>query len=145
MTPDPEIERIALGLLDRSLPKPEWTHRAHFAAALWLLSHPETLAREGGMAPIIRRYNEATGVANSDDSGYHETITRASLRGAAAALAAAPEAPLGEVLDRLIAGPLGHKSWPLAYWSEARLMSAEARRAWIEPDLAPLPWPNLAA
>ena len=34
---DAEVEHIGRGLLDRSLPKIEWTHAAHFAAALWLL------------------------------------------------------------------------------------------------------------
>lgn len=140
MTTDDEIERIARGLLDLSLPKPDWTHRAHFAAALWLLSHPDDLASAGGMARIIRRYNEATGVANTDTGGYHETITRASLRAAAATLGENPPEPLGATLDRLMAGPLGDKRWPFAYWSENRLMSVDARRHWVEPDLAALPW-----
>lgn len=145
MTTENEIEHIARGLLDLSLPKAEWTHRAHFAAALWLLAHPKVLAAEGGMAAVIRRYNQATGVENSDSSGYHETITQASLRAAGAWLSGAGEVSLAEVLDRLMAGQLGDKRWPLSYWSEARLMSAEARRNWLEPDLAPLPWPPLAS
>lgn len=140
MTDEAEVERIALGLIDRSLPKVEWNHRAHFAAALWLLAHPDVLARAGGMAPLIRAYNEATGGENTDSAGYHETITQASLRGAAAALAEHAGLPLGAVLDRLMAGPLGDKNWPLTYWSKPRLMSVEARRGWLEPDLAPLPW-----
>lgn len=144
MTDDAGIERIARGLIDRTLPKPEWTHRAHFAAALWLLSHPDVLAEAGGMAPLIRRYNEATGVANTDSGGYHETITQASLRGACAMLADNPDGSLADILDVLMDGPLGDKRWPLAYWSETRLMSAEARRSWMEPDLSPLPWPPLA-
>ena len=144
MTHELEIERIALGMVGCTLPKPEWTHRAHFAAALWLLAHPDVLAREGGMAPLIRRYNNATGTPNTETSGYHETITLASLRGAAAVLAAMPGAPLGEVLDALMAGELGDKRWPLAYWSENRLMSPAARASWSEPDHAPLPWAQLA-
>ncbi len=32
------------------------------------------------MPCLIRAYNEATGGVNSDISGYHETITQASLR-----------------------------------------------------------------
>ncbi|GFE94913.1 hypothetical protein DmAi_29720 [Acetobacter persici] len=31
---DKSIERLALRLIDRSLPKNEWTHAGHFAAAL---------------------------------------------------------------------------------------------------------------
>ncbi len=37
-----DIHRIGKGFLNRSLPKAEWTHAAHFAATLWLLRfHPE--------------------------------------------------------------------------------------------------------
>ena len=100
MTDDAGIERIACGLIDRTLPKQEWTHRAHFAAALWLLSHPDVLVKAGGMAPIIRQYNEATGVWNTDSGGYHETITQASLRGAAVMLADNPDGSLAGILDR---------------------------------------------
>ena len=142
MTRHDEVDRVARAMIDRTLPKGEWTHRAHLATALWLLDHPEVLARSGGMGPLIRAYNQATGVANTDTAGYHETITQASLRGAAAARAEQPREPLERVLDRLMAGPLGDKRWLFTYWSEARIMSVEARRRWVEPDLAPLPWPE---
>jgi hypothetical protein len=92
------------------------------------------------MPGLIRAYNEATGVANTDTGGYHETITQASLRGARAVLAAHPGAPLHAVASALMASPLGSKDWLLAYWSGERLMSAPARRGWIEPDLQPLPF-----
>ena len=83
---------------------------------------------------------------NTASSGYHATITEASLRAAAHRLAAAgPDAPLAPVLAALLASPLGQSRWLLAYWSEPRLMGAEARRRWVEPDLAPLPWPPLAS
>ena len=78
-----EIEHIGRGLVDRSLPKVEWTHAAHFAAALWLLRQPEADA-ERDMPRLIRAYNEATGVPNTDAGGYHHTITLASLRAARA-------------------------------------------------------------
>ena len=142
---EPDIERIAAGVLDRTHPYAEWTHGAHFAAALWLLRHPATLRQHGGMEPIIRRYNEAVGVPNTETRGYHATITEASLRATALALAAAgPEAPLAPILAALLASPLGQSRWLLVHWSEPRLMSLEARRGWLEPDLAPLPYPPLA-
>jgi hypothetical protein len=143
MMTEAEIERIARGLLSGTLPRAEWTHGAHFAAALWLLRFPDILP-PGGLPSAIRAYNMASGMANTDTSGFHATITEASLRGAGAFLAVLPAAPLGEVLGALLASELGASRWPLAYWSEARLMSAAARRAWLSPDLAPLPWPALA-
>jgi hypothetical protein len=36
--------------------------------------------------------------------------------------------------------PFGKSDWPLAYWTKARLFSVEARRSWVEPDVAPLPF-----
>jgi len=35
--------------------------------------------------------------------------------------------------------PLGQPQWLLEYWTRERLFSVEARRNWVEPDLAPLP------
>ena len=135
---DEAIERVARGLLDRTLPKSEWTHGAHFAAALWMLAqHGDAALPE--MRAAIRAYNEATGGENTDTAGYHETITAASLALARAHIRAHPGAPLHARLANLLAGPCGHPEWILAYWTQARLFSPEARRGWVDPDLQPLP------
>lgn len=130
------IDRIGRGLLDRSLPRAEWTHAAHFAAALWILERCP--ARD--MPELIRAYNLACGVANSDSGGYHETITQASLRAALAFRAARPGLPLAALLRALLASELGDRDWPLAYWTRARLFSVAARRGWVAPDRRPLPF-----
>ena len=140
MTPfdsDGQIERIGRGLIDCSLPKPQWTHAAHFAAAFWILGQPTMLA-ERDMPGLIRAYNEATGVANTDASGYHATITLASLHAARRWLAARPDTPLHVALNELLASPFGRSDWLLSHWSRERLFSVAARREWAEPDLRPL-------
>lgn len=131
---DADIERIARGLIDRTLPKSGWTHAAHFATAFWLLRHRGDAAFHD-MPPLIRAYNESTGVANTDTTGYHETITVASLRVARAWLAERTGIPLHAALAELLAGPYGRSDWLLAYWSRERLFSVIARRAWVDPDL----------
>jgi hypothetical protein len=136
---DADIERIGLAVLTRTLPKTEWTHAAHFAAAFWLLSRPDRDAMRE-MPGLIRAYNEATGVANTDSTGYHETITLASLRAARAWLHAHPHKGLHLSLVELLASDHGRSDWLLAYWSRPLLFSVEARRSWVEPDLAPLPF-----
>ena len=138
-TSEAEIDHIGLGFLALSLPKPEWTHAAHFAAALWLMRHQPERDLPAEMPGLIRRYNQATGVANTDNGGYHETITLASLRAARAVFASyRASTPLYEIANALMASPLGAPDWLLVYWSRPRLMSVEARRHWGEPDLQPL-------
>jgi hypothetical protein len=138
-TCEDEITRIGEGLVACDLPKEEWTHAAHFAAALWLM-------RAGHDAPavmpgMIRVYNESRGGVNNDTSGYHETITQASLRAARAVLEANPaDMPLWKIANALMATNLGNPNWLLEYWTRDRLMSVDARRAWLEPDLKPLPF-----
>jgi len=136
---DADIERIGLGVLTRTLPKPEWTHAAHFAAAFWLLTRPDRDAMRE-MPALIRAYNEATGVANTDSTGYHETITLASLRAARAWLDAHKGRPLHVALNELLDSAYGRSDWLLAHWSKALLFSVPARRGWVEPDLQPLPF-----
>lgn len=136
---DADIDRIGVGLLDRSLPKAEWTHAAHFAAAFWLLRRTGVNAMRD-MPGMIRSYNEACGVANSDAGGYHETITVASLRAAAAWLDRRPHAPLATALAEFLATGFGRSGWLLEYWTKPVLFSVEARRTWVEPDVRPLPF-----
>ena len=138
-TSDTDIGRIGRGVHDRTLPKKEWTHAAHFAAAFWVLRRPDMDAPRD-MPRLIRAYNEATGVANTDTSGYHETITLGSLRAARAWLATHTDVPLHEALESLLVSDYGHSGWLLIYWSKPVLFSVEARRAWVEPDLKPLPF-----
>ena len=135
-----EIHRIGLGLIDLSLPKTEWTHAAHFAAALWLLRYRPEWDASRRMPDFIRAYNEATGVANTATSGYHETITLASLGAAAAHAEANPRAAVHELANMLLAGPCGEKDWLLEYWSRGMLFSPLARARWVDPDVAILPF-----
>ena len=134
-TSDDELAAIAAGVMDLSLPKPCWTHRAHFAAALWLLARRPDLDLPRVMPGLIRAYNEATGVANTDTDGYHETITQAWMR----LLASHDERDFAEFLtlhgDR-VSLDLLHR-----YWRRETLMSDTARARWVEPDLTPLPPP----
>lgn len=138
---DAQVEAIGLRVLACTLPKAEWTHAAHLAAAAWVIAARKDLDPARDMPGIISAYNVASGVANTDTGGYHETITQASLRAVAAFLASQPaHTPLHVACNALLASPYGSRDWLLRHWSEALLFSAAARRRWIEPDLAPLPF-----
>ncbi|WP_294124158.1 hypothetical protein [Sphingomonas sp.] len=137
---DEAIVRIGEGLLARALPKEEWTHEAHLAATTWLvLNHPE-IDLDTELRDIISRYNESVGGVNSDSEGYHDTITHAYLRGIRLFLSEADlTRPIHDLVNELLMSPMGRRDWPLRFWSKDRLMSVEARRNWVEPDLKATP------
>jgi len=135
-----EIIRIGEGVCSCTLPRAEWTHAAHFAAALWLMRYRPELEPSREMPKLIRAYNESVGRVNDDSGGYHETITQASLRAARSFLQQDPARALFATCNALMASPLGKSAWLLDYWTRARLFSVEARRRWVDPDLKALPF-----
>lgn len=140
---DAEIRALTRRFMTRTLPKPEWTHAAHFAVALCLLKD-RGAATYAELPTLIRAYNEATGVENSDHEGYHETITVASLKAVDAWLSlTARDRSLHLIPADVLTSPLGRSNWLLKHWSKDRLFSVEARRNWLEPDLEPLVFDQL--
>jgi hypothetical protein len=137
---DAEIEHLGEGLLARTLSLDEWTHEAHLAATAYLLLRRPDVDLDRELPTIIRRFNESVGGVNSDTEGYHETITRVFLHGVRLFLAEAdPKEPLHELVNELLLSPMGRRDWPLRFYSRERLLSVDARRTFIPPDLAALP------
>jgi hypothetical protein len=139
-TSDDGIISIGRGVLDRTLPKSAWTHAAHFAATVWMLRCRPDLDASIALPPAIRAYNESTGVANTDTSGYHETITQASLRAARAFVDRDASMSLFEICNAILMSRLGRSDWLLEYWTRPRLFSTKARKSWVAPDIQALPW-----
>ena len=120
-----------------NLPKVRWTHHAHLVVGLWYLTHHPVEEALAIVRRRIRVHNEAVGTANTDNSGYHETLTRFFLRGIADHIAVHRGESLPVSLALLLQSPLADKDWPLASYSRERLFSVTARRQWLEPDLTP--------
>ncbi|MFM5953345.1 MAG: hypothetical protein ACKOPE_03465 [Novosphingobium sp.] len=133
---DAAVRRIGMGLLDRSLPRTDWTHEAHLAACTWLLLERPEILPERDLPVIIQTYNVAVGGVNDDTQGYHETLTQLYIRGARRFLADRAEGGLADTVNALLGSEMGPRSWPLSFYSRDRLFSVEARRAWIAPDIA---------
>jgi hypothetical protein len=134
--PTLDTDELARRFVDCTLPKAEWTHEAHLRVGLW---HVRRYGADQTLALLrerISRYNESVGGQNTDDSGYHETITRAYVRLIAAFASANPDSKDAE---RRLLAECGDRDLPLRYYSRDRLFSVEARRGWVEPDLNDLP------
>jgi hypothetical protein len=139
---DAAVRRVGEGFLACTLGREEWTHEAHLAATAWLLIERPEIAPERDLPALIRRYNASVGGVNSDTEGYHETITRVFLQGVRLFLSEAdPKEPLYEFINELLLSPMGRRDWPLRFYSRELLFSVEARRRFVEPDVASLPTP----
>ena len=137
---DADVIHVGEGLIARTLPREEWTHEAHLAATIYLLTSRPDIDLDAELPGIIRRYNESVGGVNDDTQGYHETITRTFLHGARLFLSEAdPTESLAELANEFILSPMGRRDWPMRFYSAARLFSVEARRCFVTPDLAALP------
>lgn len=139
-----DIAGIGEGLLARTLPKARWTHEAHIAATLWLLTCRPDILPERDLPGIIRAYNEAVGGVNDDTQGYHETVTQLYIAGLRAFRAGRPaDEALVDSVNAALGAAIGRRDWPLTYYSRGRLFSREARRSLVAPDRTPWPgaWP----
>jgi hypothetical protein len=120
-------DQVATGLLDRTLPKPEWTHEAHILACVSLVRRFGAAEALAVLRAAIPPYNESTGVANTTTGGYHDTITVYYVWAIDLLLAE------GFMVAELLAHPLVERTALLAWWDKDVLMSPGARAAWLPP------------
>jgi len=134
-----DVERLGARFSAQEIPAAEWTHTAHLMTGAWHVFHlgpDEALHR---MRAGIRRLNQAHGTPETPTRGYHETITRAYIELLSVFLAGFPATtPLSARVAALLEHRLAARDALLSFYQRERLMSPEARAAWVEPDRAPL-------
>lgn len=115
-----------------------WTHRAHVRMAwnyLRTCSFDQALGR---IRDGLNRLNAKHGVPDALDRGYHETMTRAWLHIVAATMT--KHGPADSSIAFCNAQPhLLIRTLLRLYYTQDRIMSAEAKARFVEPDIAPLP------
>lgn len=133
------FDRFLAGFESGTLPKIEWTHGAHIAAAANYLFGSDVVTVLPLMRHRIRTYNIAVGGANTETSGYHETLTHFWLIIIASFLHGfAPSSRLEAA--RLAVAEFGQlRSLHTHYYSGNVVTDSFARREWRVPDLQPLP------
>jgi len=126
---DFEARRIALEA---------WSHRSHVRMAyLYLRRHPFDEAVKKVRAGI-QAFNAHHRIPDELERGYHETLTIAWLRVIAATIAS--QGPGENSEDFCNRQPhLLQRTLLRLFYSRGRMMTWEAKRAFVEPDLLPLP------
>ena len=121
-----------------TLPMKEWTHRAHVRVAYLYASRHDLETAINTMRSKIKAYNQATDTPEAIDRGYHETMTVAFMRLIHASIfQSGPYESSGEFCA---AHPeLMTKLVLKTFYSSERIMTWEAKRNFVEPDLNQLP------
>src|SRR3546814_3365233 len=107
---DHDIRALGEGLLACALPREAWTHEAHLAACLWLLTERPDIDVDAEIAGLIRRFNESVGGVNDDSRGYHDSITRAFVAGVRLFLSETAETGLAARVNALLRSDMGRRS-----------------------------------
>jgi hypothetical protein len=138
-----EAQKLVHQFENGELPKEKWTHEAHFVMALWYCcQQPLPLAIES-IKEGIKKYNISVGGENTENSGYHETITVFYIRLIINyVLQTGTGCQFESKLDGLWQQDFLQKDFPFKYYSRELLMSKEARKDWMAPDKQPLGTPT---
>jgi hypothetical protein len=131
---DEDIERSLREFEGLTLPRSEWTHAMHLTVGLaYQVRHGRDEATER-MRRGIQRLNRHYG----NHSGYHETITLAWMAVIARFLSGRPHTETLATLARELIAECGASDYLRRFYSRDVLMSDEARRSWVPPDLRPI-------
>jgi hypothetical protein len=124
------------------LPKNEWTHAAHVAAAAYYLHNSSVAIILPLMRARISAFNLAVGGANTATSGYHETLTHFWLLIVAEFLRQRrPGSPLAAA-QQAVATFGEARTLHTLYYSGDVVKDSAGRLAWRAPDLVPIPNPE---
>lgn len=131
-------QELLAALEDCTLPQEQWDHQGHVRVAWMYVTQHDLETAVAKMRGSLQAYNALANVPEAIDRGYHETITLAFMRVIAAAdRETGPHATAADFCQQH--PELLDKKALLRFYSRDRIMSWEAKREFIEPDLEPLP------
>jgi hypothetical protein len=120
---------------DGTLPAKEWTHAAHVATCSYLAWNNTLSATYRLMKDGLYRYNDATGTPNTDDRGYHETLTRFWCTLLFFMIHRGHFHSCLESANAMVERFGKESRADQAYYSFDVLTSRDARRRWFPPDV----------
>ena len=120
-----------------TLPKSSWTHGAHVAVSAYLaFEHAPEEALDLARAGIVH-FNTCVGTPNTEDSGYHETLTRFWSGEIGSVVRAGRFASRMEAVRHAVRLFGEDRDRHRLFYSFDVVTDRRARREWVAPDRAP--------
>jgi hypothetical protein len=134
-----DINAITTQFENKTLPKEQWTHLAHFAVAFVYLEKYQTIHETlPQIRESIKSYNVSVGTANTESSGYHETLTIFWLTVVYEFYALKNHSDINAAYSQFIKTGFMKPDFPLNFYTKELLFSTVARESWVEPNLLKL-------
>lgn len=131
-----EIEDLVRRFENCSYTPEEFVHVRHLTVAAWYFATMESKAAREKMRAGLRQF-----IAHHGKNGYHVTITEFWLERVEKLVAERRDAEKGLVpLVNSVVERCSDKNLIYEFYSRARIASAEAKAAWIEPDIKSMNW-----
>ena len=120
-----------------TLPRAEWTHAAHVAVASYhAFEHRGEVLFEQIKAGIVH-HNNSVGTPNTDDSGYHETLTRLWVQITEEFVRNGSFPTRLQAVSSAVEQFGGDSRYHKRYYSFDVVKDKRARREWVPPDRRP--------
>jgi hypothetical protein len=133
-----ELQRFVEAWKAGKLPKPEWTHAAHVAMAAYFAFDHAADATFAIMKAGILYHNTSVGTPNTEDNGYHETLTRFWAGEIAAFVRTGRFTSRLETVRAAVAAFGGDRDRFRQFYSFDVVRDRRARREWVAPDREPV-------
>ena len=129
-----EIGDLVSMFSTQTLPTSAWNHQMHIIVGLWYNFNYDFDEALELVKAKIKAYNFAVGTKNTDDAGYHETLTIFWMILTKSYLLRNPEFDLWKACNHFLNSDYAHKNYSLTYYSKEVLFSREARKRWVIGD-----------
>ena len=116
------------------LPKAEWTHAAHVAMAAYFAFDHAAEATFAIMKAGILHHNTSVGTPNTEDNGYHETLTRFWSSEIGEFVRAGRYTSRWEAVTAAVAAFGQDRERFRRFYSFDVVRDRRARREWVPPD-----------
>lgn len=133
-----ELQRFVEVWKAGRLPKPAWTHAAHVAMAAYFAFDHTADATFAIMKAGILHHNTSVGTPNTEDNGYHETLTRFWAGEIGTFIRAGRFASRLDAVRAAVAEFGGDRDRFREFYSFDVVRDRRARREWVAPDREPL-------
>ena len=129
-----ELRQFVEKFEKQTLPLSEWNHEAHLTVAFWYLKKYTFEEAVIKTRTQIISYNNFVGIKNTNESGYHETITLFWLKIIHIFINKNKNIGMVKCLKLFFQSAVSHKDFIFQYYTFKKLFSVKARALWIEPN-----------